>query len=44
MRVGFVLLAFSTAFDILVNKGSEARPPEFCSDQLAGFQEARVAG
>ena len=44
MHVGFVLLAFSTAFDVLVNKGSEAWPPEFCSDQLAGFQEARVAG
>ena len=44
MRVGFVLLAFSTAFDITADKGSEAWPPELCSNQLVSFQETRVAG
>ena len=44
MSVGFVLLAFSAAFDILPDKGSEAWPPELCGNQLAGFQEAGVAG
>ena len=43
MSVGFVLLAFSTAFNVTVDKGSKARPPEFSSDQLTGFQEAGVA-
>ena len=37
VSVGFVLLAFSAAFDISADKGSEARPPEFHGDQLAGF-------
>ena len=44
MSVSFVLLAFSTALDISADKGSKAQPPEFCGDQLAGFQEAGVSG
>ena len=44
MRVGFVLLAKGTAFDISADKGGEAGPPEFSGDQLASFQEARMTG
>ena len=44
VSVGFVLLALSAAFDILADKGSKAWPPEFSGDQLAGLQEAGVAG
>ena len=43
MSVGFVLLAFSAAFDISADKGSEAWPPELRGNQLAGLQEAGVA-
>ena len=42
--VGFVLLTKGTAFDIATDKGGETRPPELGGDQLASFQEARVAG
>ena len=44
MRVGFVLLATSTAFNIAADIGSEAGPPEFSGNQLASFQEAGVTG
>ena len=44
MRVGFVLLAKGTALNIAADKGGESGPPEFSGDQLACFQEARVAG
>ena len=44
MHVGFVLLAFSTAFNVSADKGGEAGPPELGSNKLAGFEEARVAG
>ena len=44
MHVGFVLLAFSTALDITMNKGDKAWPPEFGSNKLTSFKEARVAG
>ena len=43
VSVSFVLLAFSTAFDVLADKGSEAQPPELRGDQLAGLQEAGMA-
>ena len=44
MCVSFVLLAESTALNIAADIGSEARPTEFGSDQLASFQEAGVTG
>ena len=44
MGVGLVLLACRTAFDIAVDKGGEARPPELSSNKLVGFKEARVSG
>ena len=44
MSVGFVLLAFCTSFDITADKGSKAGPPEFGSNKLTGFKEARVSG
>ena len=37
VSVGFVLLAFSAAFNISADKGSKAWPPELCSDQLVGL-------
>ena len=37
VSVSFVLLAFSTAFDISADKGSKAWPPELCGNQLAGL-------
>ena len=43
MSIGIVLLAFSTAFNISADKGSEAWPPELRGNQLAGLQEAGVA-
>ena len=42
MCISFVLLAFSTAFDIVADKGGKAGPPEFGSDELMGFKETRV--
>ena len=44
MRVNLVLLAMGTALNIVADEGGEPGPPEFSSDQLACFQEARVAG
>ena len=44
MCVDFVLLTCSTAFNILVNISSQARPPKFCCNELADFKEARVSG
>ena len=44
MHVGFVLLVFSTALDITMNKGGKAWPPEFGGNKLTSFKEARVAG
>ena len=43
MRVRLVLLAEGTALDIASDEGSESGPPEFRSDQLTSFQEARMA-
>ena len=43
MSIGFVLLAGCTAFDIFTNIGSEAGPPKFGHNKLAGFQVAGVA-
>ena len=43
VHVNFVLLALSTAFDVVADKGGQARPPELGSNKLAGFEEARVA-
>ena len=37
MGIGLVLLASSTACDILVNVGGKAGPPEFGCNELAGF-------
>ena len=42
MHVGFVLLAFSTAFNVSADKGGEAGPPEFSGDKLMGFQKTGV--
>ena len=44
MCISLVLLAEGTAFDIAADEGGETRPPELGGDQLAGFQEAWVAG
>ena len=44
MRVNLVLLANGTALDVAADVGSEAGPPEFRGDQLAGFQESGVTG
>ena len=43
MRVDLVLLTGGAALNITADEGSEARPPKFCSDELAGFKEARVS-
>ena len=37
MCVDLVLLAKGTAFDIAADKGGEAGPPKFSSNQLASF-------
>ena len=44
VSIGFVLLAFSTDLDIAVDKEGQARPPEFGGDELAGLEEAGMAG
>ena len=44
MGISLVLLAGCTAFDVFVDVGGKARPPEFRSDELSGFQVARVTG
>ena len=44
VHVGFVLLENSATINIFMNKGSEARPPEFRGNQLIGFEIARMAG
>ena len=44
MHVNLVLLACSTAFDIAADKGGKTGPPEFGSNELAGFEEARMTG
>ena len=38
------MLAKGTAFHISVDEGGEPRPPKFSGNQLAHFQETRVAG
>ena len=43
MRVNLVLLAQGTAFNIVADEGHKSGPPELGGDQLARFQEARVA-
>ena len=43
MGIGFVLLTSGAAVNILTNVGGEAGPPEFCCNELASFQVARVA-
>ena len=43
MSVGLVLLAFRTAFNVAADKESEAGPPEFGSNKLMGFEEARMS-
>ena len=44
MCVNLVLLAKGTSFDIAVDEGSKAGPPELGGDQLSGFQEAGMSG
>ena len=44
MGISLVLLAGCTAFNVFVDVGGKARPPEFCRDELMGFQVARVSG
>src|SRR6266702_3796252 len=44
MRVGLVLLANGTAFNIFPYIGGEAGPPEFRRHKLAGFQIAGMTG
>ena len=44
MCVGFILLACSTALDVLAHKLRETRPPEFRGDELASLQITGVAG
>ena len=44
VRIGLVLLAGSTTFDIFTDVGGEAWPPELCCDELSGFQVAGVPG
>jgi len=43
VRVGFVLLASSTAFDVFAYVRSKARPPKFGGDELAGFKVSGVS-
>ena len=42
--VGFILLACSTALDVLAHKLCETRPPELRGDELAGLEVTRVTG
>ena len=44
VRVDLILLAKGTALDVAADKRGESGPPELGSDQLACFQETRVAG
>ena len=44
MCVHFVLLAKGAALNVAADKGGESGPPEFSSDELSCFQEARMAG
>ena len=37
MSVCLVLLAGSTSFDVFADVGGQTRPPEFSSNELAGF-------
>ena len=37
VRVNLILLAVGTALNIVADEGGESGPPEFGSDQLAGF-------
>jgi len=43
VRVGFVLLASSTAFDVFAYVRSKARPPKVGGDELAGFKVSGVS-
>ena len=43
MGVDFVLLARGTAVDIAANVRGEAWPPKFRGNQLASFENARMA-
>ena len=40
--VGLVLLASGATFNVFADVGGEARPPEFCSDELTSFEIAWV--
>ena len=44
MGISLVLLAGCTAFKVFADVGGKAGPPEFRSDELAGFQVAGVTG
>ena len=44
MHVCFVLLANSTARNVLADKGGKTRPPKLRCDELAGFKNSRVSG
>ena len=43
MGINFVLLARGTSMDITVNIRGEAWPPKFRCNQLASFENARMA-
>ena len=43
MRVNLILLAKGTALHVAADKRGEPGPPKFGGDELASFQEARVA-
>ena len=43
MGIGFVLLARGTSMDITANVRGEAWPPKFRGNQLASFENARMA-
>ena len=42
VRVGLVLLAGGTTFDVLVDVRGQAGPPKLCSNKLVSFQISRV--
>ena len=44
VHVSLVLLASGTTFDVLVDIGGQARPPELGHDKLASLEEAKVSG
>ena len=44
MRICFVLLAGGAAFNVFVDIGGEAGPPEFCRNELASFKVAGMTG